>query len=335
MKILKLLLLFVLIGVLATAGLFFYVSQQLSAPTIEGQMKLTIDVGETPRQVADNLEELQIIRNADVFYYWMRYFDNPADIKAGEYLIERPMETKEVLDLLKKGTVKDDSIRLTIPEGLKVDEIIGILVENNLGSSETYQKLCKENFGDYDFLPEAISSEAEYLLEGYLFPDTYDFFIDASEEDVLNKLLMRFHEIYSEEFQARAAELGYSDYQIVTMASIVEKEAKLDSERATIAGVFYNRLEMGMALQSCATIQFLFEEPKERLFNSDLEIKSPYNTYQSVGLPPGPIASPGRKSLEAALWPEKHKYLYFVANDDGSHDFNVTFSEHVEDKNDE
>ncbi|QRN86553.1 endolytic transglycosylase MltG [Clostridia bacterium] len=335
MKILKLLLLFILIGVLAVAGLFFYVSQQLSAPTMEGLVSLTVDAGETPRQVAENLEELQVIRNADIFYYWMRYFENPADIKAGEYQINRPMEKEEIFDLLKRGKVKEDSIRVTIPEGLKVDEIIEILVEKGLGSTEVYRELCMENFGDYDFLPEKVSPGAVYLLEGYLFPDTYDFFTDATEEDVLNKLLMRFKEIYSEDFQARAIELGYSDYQIVTMASIVEKEAKLDSERATIAGVFYNRLAMGMALQSCATIQFLFEEPKERLFNSDLEIESPYNTYQIVGLPPGPIASPGRKSIEAALWPEKHNYLYFVANDDGSHDFNKTFSEHVEDKNDE
>lgn len=334
MKILKLLMTFVMIGVLVVAGLFFYVNQQLSSPETEGILTLSVEMGETPRQVAENLENLKVIRNADIFYYWMRYFDDPAAIKAGDYDIELPITKEELFDMLKNGVVHETSIRITIPEGLKVEETIAILTSHGLGSLEVYQDLCKSNFGAYEFLPNEIAKDTEYLMEGYLFPDTYEFFPDATEEQVLDKLLMRFQEIYNEDYRARAEELGYLDYQVLIMASIVEKEAKLDQERATIAGVFYNRLEMGMAFQSCATIQFLFEEPKERLFNKDLEIDSPYNTYLVAGLPPGPIASPGRESLEAALWPEEHSYLYFVANDDGSHEFNRTFSEHVEDKND-
>lgn len=334
MKILKILMTFVLIGVLVIAGLFFYVNQQLSSPGTEGPVTVSVEMGESPRQVADNLEDMKVIRNADLFYYWMRYFDDPAAIKAGDYDIELPIAKEELLDMLKKGIIQEESVRITIPEGLKVEETIEILSSHGLGSADVYRELCKRNFGEYEFLPNEAVPNTEYLMEGYLFPDTYEFFLDATEEQVLDKLLTRFQEIYSDGYRARAEELGYSDYQVLTMASIVEKEAKLDRERATIAGVFYNRLELGMAFQSCATIQFLFEEPKERLFNKDLEIDSPYNTYQVAGLPPGPIASPGRESLEAALWPEEHDYLYFVANDDGSHDFNRTFSEHVEDKND-
>ena len=334
MKVLKILMTFVLLVVLVAAGLFFYVNQQLSAPDVDGDVVLNVAMGENPRQVARNLETLQVVRNADLFYYWMRYLDDPSAIKAGEYDISRPIAKEELMQMLKEGVIQEDSVRVTIPEGLKVEESIALLVEHGLGDVDVYRDLCNQNFGGYEFLPEELAPGAVYLLEGYLFPDTYEFFLDATEEEVLDKLLRRFGEVYNQEFQDRAVELGLSDYEVLTMASIVEKEAKLDRERATIAGVFYNRLEIGMAFQSCATIQFLFEEPKEKLYNRDLEIDSPYNTYQVAGLPPGPIASPGRKSLEAALWPEEHSYLYFVANEDGSHDFNRTLAGHVEDKND-
>jgi len=196
----------------------------------------------------------------------------------------------------------------------------------NLVSREEFLEAAAKGEFDYDFLTGV--PHGEKRLEGFLFPDTYQFEADATAEEIINVMLKRFGEVYNEEYRRRAQELGLSTLEVVTMASIVEKEAKLDEERAVIAGVFYNRLKKNWKLESCATVQYLLGEPKAELSYKDLEIDSPYNTYKYYGLPPGPIASPGKASLEAALYPEEVDYLFFRANPDGSHTFSRTLAEH-------
>ncbi len=334
MKLFKLFMMLVVIVATIILAVSLLVRYQLSPVPDAASVVIQIETGMSPRAAVEMMEENHVIRDATFFYLWMKYFDEPNLIQAGRYIVDTPIDKTDLMVKLKSGGDHKESIRVTIPEGLKVEETIDILVSHHLGERQKYLDLCRTPIDGYDFLPENYSEHVFYPLEGYLYPDTYDFFTDATEEQVIEKLLARFNVVYSTDYRDRARELGLSDFQIVTMASIVEKEAKLENERPMIAGVFYNRMQIGMAFQSCATIQFLFEEPKERLLNIDLEIDSPYNTYQTVGLPPGPIASPGKKSLEAALWPEDHEYLYFVANEDGSHQFNETYAGHLEDKND-
>jgi len=177
----------------------------------------------------------------------------------------------------------------------------------------------------YDYLPAAGSANR---LEGFLFPNTYMIEKDWTQKEIIDMLLSEFNKVWSEKYQQRADELGKSVKEVVTMASMVEKEAKVANERPLIASVFYNRVNINMKLQSCATVQFILGVAKYPLLYSDLEIDSPYNTYIYYGLPPGPIASPGEASLTASLYPDDSDYLYFRAQKDGSHRFSRTLEEH-------
>lgn len=321
-----------LILLLAAGGTAFWVAGQLSPVDETKTVEVDIAAGSSPRRISALLEESGVIRNGDIFYLYLRYTGEGSDFRAGTYLVETPIENRDLISLLKTGQGHTETVRVTIPEGLKVEEIAARLADAGLGDLEVFLDLATAGEFEYPFLSYPEDDRILYRLEGFLFPDTYEFRRDAGEREVLNRMLDRFSQVYNGEARARAVELGLSDLELVTMASIVEKEARVAAERPRIAGVFYNRLERSMAFQSCATIQYLFPEPKEKLYNSDLEIESPYNTYKYGGLPPGPIGAPGVASLEAALYPEEHNYLYFVAKKDGSHSFNETYEGHLEDK---
>ncbi|MDF2673718.1 MAG: mltG, partial [Clostridiales bacterium] len=186
---------------------------------------------------------------------------------------------------------------------------------------------------EYDFL-KGIPEDRPNRLEGYLFPDTYEFKSGTTEHEIIDKMLGRFQEIFDEEISGKLGDRRLDD--LIIMASIVEREAKVESERPIIAAVFYNRLKIDMQLQSCATIQYILGTNKERLLYEDLEIESPYNTYLNSGLPLGPICSPGRDSLVAALEPADVDYLYFVLkkyDGDGSHNFARNYNDFLKYKN--
>ncbi|HSQ33469.1 MAG TPA: endolytic transglycosylase MltG, partial [Peptostreptococcaceae bacterium] len=242
------------------------------------------------------------------------------------YLIDQSSSNKEILDLLSSGKGHDIGIKVTIPEGYTTKEIVNLLVSKNLGNKEIYDKLIKN--------PSEFSNEFTFLknlksIEGYLYPETYYFEKNLSEKEILSRMIKRFDKIYTEKFEERQKELGVDLDYIITLASIVEKEAVLDKDRPIIASVFYNRLEIDMALQSDATLQYAFPERKERVMYKDLEIESPYNSYKNKGLPPTPIACPGVKSIESTLYPDNTNYLYFVANIDKSNDYSSTYKEHL------
>ena len=177
--------------------------------------------------------------------------------------------------------------------------------------------------------------EREHYLEGFLFPDTYIVRPNASAYDVIDKMLNKFNLIFKEKYYTQMDLLNMNLNEIISLAAIIEREAKLDSERVVISSVFHNRLDINMKLQSCATIQYILGERKEFLTYDDLEIESDYNTYKYSGLTPSPIASPGEKSIIAALYPEETDYLFFVTteNNDGSHYFSKTYDEHNINKN--
>jgi UPF0755 protein len=211
---------------------------------------------------------------------------------------------------------------VTVPEGFALSTILPLLSRTLELSRDSLDAVVRDS---------ALRAELGVptrTLEGYLFPDTYSFPAGTSARDVVRAMVRRFEQAWLPEWDARLAELGTTRHEIVTLASIVEKEARLAEERPVIAAVYRNRLRIGMALQADPTVQYALGRHTARVLYKDLEIDSPYNTYKYPGLPPGPIASPGAASLEATLYPADVRYLYFVAHPDGHHEFRETFGQH-------
>ncbi len=220
--------------------------------------------------------------------------------------------------------------RITIPEGMEFKDIAQLMAENGLGTYGEILECAKKSNFDYDFLKDI--PEREFELEGYLYPDTYEFSVQEGIVSMLDKMLANFDLKFTDEMKARADELGLSVDEIITMASVVEREAAVKNEFDLVAGVFYNRInsvgESRGYLESCATVQYILGERKTVLSVADTKIDSKYNTYMYPGLPVGPIASPGMTAIKAALYPQKTDYLYFVADGSGRHLFAKDFNTH-------
>lgn len=322
--------LIVAIGVLA----YGFYSSNLEAVSPDGVDKeFTIAKGSSVKAISAQLEEQGIIKNANVFAIYCKFSDKAGKIKAGKYILSSSMTVEQIVSKLAAGNAQSNSKRFTIPEGFELRQIAERLESEGLvDKEEFYEAIDKAKaVFDYDFIKLIPNREGK--LEGYLFPDTYEVFKNATEQEIIEKMLSRFDQVFTEEYRQRAKELNMTYDQVITLASIIEREAKLDKERKTISAVFHNRLKKNIKLQSCATVQYLLKEQKEVLTYKDLEIDSPYNTYKYAGLPKGPIASPGAKSIEAALYPDNVDYLYFVANKDGSHVFTKTYQEHLNAQN--
>lgn len=319
---------FWVLGCLALLTLIFY--QLISycfKPYYDLSRAVEVDIpmGSTPYTVAHILADKELIRNPQVFYYYTRLKGISGNLKAGKYTLDASWPMDKIASALTRGGL-GNSITVTIPEGFNLEQIAARIADANLISREEFLQVAANGDFNYAFLAEV--PKGEKRLEGFLFPDTYQVDVNATAAEIINMMLKRFDEIYTDDYRQRAQELGLSTLEVVTMASIVEKEAKLDEERKIIAAVFYNRLREKWRLESCATVQYLLDEPREVLLYKDLEIDSPYNTYKYDGLPPGPIASPGKASLEAALYPADVDYMFFRAKPDGSHIFSRTLEEH-------
>ncbi|KPU28374.1 hypothetical protein TR13x_01560 [Caloranaerobacter sp. TR13] len=320
--------------IIATVG-FIYVKEQMKPVDSEGvsyDITIKIPSGSTTAKIADILEENSLIKNKYIFKIIVRMKEVDGKLKAGEYSLNKKMDLYQIIDALVKGNPKK-TVKFTIPEGYELSMIAEKLSKQNLVNKERFLELCnnvslfKKKFDFLKELPEGST------LEGYLFPDTYEVYKDAKEEEIINKMLARFEQVYNDKIKYKAKKLNLTMNEVITLASIIEREAKLDSERPLISAVFHNRLKKGWLLQSCATVQYVLGERKENLTYDDLKIDSKYNTYLYKGLPPGPIASPGLKSIEAAVEPANVDYMFFVVNKDGSHTFSRSFNEHVNAKN--
>lgn len=285
-----------------------------------------IEEDATLEDVASALVKASAIKYKDEFIKIAKEADITEGFVAGTYRILPNVSYQE---MAKQITRKSDKaiIRFTIPEGFEIKNIAERLEGLGLVNSETFYQVVNEGEFDYDFLKDL--PERDMRLEGYLFPDTYEVKVNAGEKFIVNMMLARFDEVFSDTYRQRAKELGYSIDDIVTMASMVEREAASAEEMPTVAGVFYNRLKKDMKLESCASVQYILKERKTVLSTADTKIKSPYNTYLNSGLPVGPISSPGKASLEAALYPEDTEYMYFVLGKDGKHIFSKTYEEHL------
>ncbi len=309
------------------AGFFYYQSYQSNLQpytgTAEEASLFTVEKGWTLTRIATELENAGYIRSAKDFVTYGKLKKTGGKLQAGNYLLSPSMSAEEVMNELVKGQVIVKTF--TIPEGYHLRQICTTFVAEGISTEDAFWDAVKNGQYDYGFL-EGLPKD-DKRLEGYLFPDTYTIAEGTPVEKVLDRMLKRFSVIF-EGLPENTS--GLSMTELVTLASIVENEAKIDEERPMIASVFLNRLRDGMRLESCATIQYHFEEKKSRLLYADLEIDSPYNTYRHEGLPPGPICSPGKASLEAVAQPANTDYYFFVAKEDGSggHVFSHSLSEH-------
>ena len=317
----KLLIAIVVLAVLAGAAAL-WTAHLLSTPAVprDDALLYIIEPGTTLSEVAAQLEEEGFIRHAGLFRIRARLEGADRGINAGRYEIEPGMDAAEILDMLVSGRTTTD--RVTIPEGLTIQETARI-IQAGIGVDSTgFVHLAGDSA-----VAHALGVEAN-TLEGYLFPATYDFYPEMSAEEVLKAMTDRYRSTITDAYRTRAADLGYTIHEIMTLASIVEQEARVAVERDTISGVFHNRLERGMLLEADPTVQFGIGRPNMRLYEKHLSHPSPYNTYVHAGLPPGPICSPGAASIHAALYPREVPYLFFVARGDGSHIFSRTNREH-------
>jgi UPF0755 protein len=272
------------------------------------------------RRVASRLADVGLIRNQAYFVTFGRLTGSERQLKPGEYALSPSMRPLEMLHRFRHGLVILHP--LTIPEGYSARQIAAVLREAGLGDPEELLDLVESS----EFVHELgldVSS-----LEGYLFPDTYAFPRDIATADMVRRMVEKFRETYQSVWAARAAELGLTQHQVVTLASIIEKETGAGIERPIISAVFHNRLRRRMPLQSDPTVIYPIKNFDGNLRKVDLIRDNPYNTYRRLGLPPGPIANPGREALEAALYPSPVEYLYFVARNDGTHHFSRTLREH-------
>ena len=319
---------FILMGIIA-AGLFVLLMMSPVAEAGETK-KVEVARGAVAQDVAADLEEQGLIRNKMVFDLLCRFYKVDAQLKVGVYSISSGMSPKEIIEVLQAGP-QVERVTVLIPEGYRVDQIIDRLVENGFGSSQEFydaaEAITAANFPFLEEIP-ARSQETGNRLEGFLFPDGYVLDRDLTPKRVLEVMLSRFGEEVTEEVRGKLAARNMSIREWVIKASIVERETVLDEERPIVASVFENRLKIGMKLESCATVQYVLKENKPVLSYQDIRTESPYNTYQNTGLPIGPIACPGKKSLEAALNPADTKYLYFCAKPDRSQAFAETLQEH-------
>lgn len=298
-------------------------------PSSTEAVLVEIPSGSTAKSIGSKLESEGLIRSAEAFVKAVKDLDAASRLQAGKYQLSKAMSAEDVVRVLAGGEVYRNTFKVVIPEGFEVVQIAQRLKETgHVDEARFFEALKNEDF-DYRFLsPE----DRETNLEGFLFPATYTFEVGTSEEEIIRAMLNKFDEVFKSEYYTQAEALGLTVRQVITMASIVEREARVHEERPVVAGVFYNRIETQMPLQSCATVQFILGERKEVLSNADIAIDSPYNTYKFAGLPPGPIASPGERSIKAALYPEDTPYFYFVTTNlgDGSHYFSKTYQEHLQ-----
>lgn len=285
---------------------------------------VTIPTGASFRTAADSLHRAGFVASPQLFRWYARLTGRDREIKAGTYLLRPGMSWDALVTALHEGRGLER--RLTIPEGWSLREIVPALARTLDAPMDSVRAAVRDTALLHELdLPTA-------TLEGYLFPDTYDFTWNTTPRQAVHEMVRRFEDVWQPAWTDRLQQLAMSRNDVVTLASIVELEAVLPEERPVIAAVYDNRLKRGMLLQADPTVQYALGEHHERVTFKDLAVSSPYNTYRHPGLPPGPIASPGRASLEAALYPAAVPYLYFVASADGHHEFRTTFREHTEAK---
>lgn len=306
---------------------------QAADPFDRSQTLIVITKGVTTAGIQDILEENEILREGSSFGFYARLFGFSKHFQAGKYKFSPSDTLIAILLKLKNGDVYvplPKRIWVTFPEGSSIYKMGEILKKAGVRDYKKFQNLTKE--GITEELRQRHWKLFKYMptesLEGYLYPDTYWFFEEAPIEDLVEVMIIRFEKVVIPFWEKAQKDTKYSLFEIITLASIIEKEAQKARERKIVSSVFHNRLNLNMYLAACPTIKYALERPTKIVFYDQLEVDSPYNTYKNRGLPPGPICNPGIESIKAAVYPADTDYCYFVAKKDGSHIFSKTGAEH-------
>ncbi|MFQ5571326.1 MAG: endolytic transglycosylase MltG [Rhodothermales bacterium] len=297
-----------------------------NTPDYEGTRSVKIPRGATFESVLDSLESNDILRSRRTFAWMAGLTGWGSQIKAGHYAFERGRSNYDLLNTLRKGL--QTPIRLTIPPGSRPEVVAAVAGREMAFEASDFLAALRD-----PTLAESAGTDTLHLF-GYMLPETYFFYWLTDASTVVRRIKEQFGTFYTGETRARAERLNLTPDDVLNLAAIVEWETNLESEKPRIAGVYLNRLRIGMRLQADPTVQYAVlenEGQKRRLFNRDYDINHPYNTYQFTGLPPGPVTNPSPSSIRAVLNAEKHNYLYFVANGEGGHTFNSSYQQHLRD----
>lgn len=301
----------------------FLISLILLIPQKKKAVIFEVKKGDILKDIVLNLYKKGFIKDRIGFTILVKSFRKEKSFKPGYYVITSSFSVFEIIKKLTKGV--SEKVKVTIPEGLTMYEISSILYYKAKINPEEFIKVCN----DINFT-KSLGVETN-SLEGYLFPTTYFFYYAEDAKSVAREMVLTlFKQI--EEFRLGIENSKYNLHQILTIASLVQKEAAKEFEMPIIASVIYNRLKKNMRLQMCVTVQYALGKHKTRLLYEDLEIDSPYNTYKISGLPPGPICNPGKSAIMSAIYPSKTDYLYFVSKGDGTHHFSKSLDEHISSK---
>ncbi len=317
------------ISIVLSIVAIFLANDVLALVKPDMDIPITVSQKTTMEDMSAKLEEEGVINYAWAFNLFTSVTKKDKDIYPGEYTLNPTMDYGQVLDAF-EGTTSNETIDVAIPEGYTIDQITALLVEKGV----VYEEQMEEALTTYPFKHEFLEEQlppSDNWLEGYLFPDTYTFYLRAEPiRGVLNRMLNNFDDKYDDAIQEGAANLGLSTEEVVIIASLIEREAQKEEELAMVSGVIHNRLnnaDVFPYLQIDAALLYAVGQ-KEALTQADLELDSPYNLYKTKGLPPTPICNPGYAALYAATHPEAHNYFYYVAMPDGSHLFSNSYEEH-------
>lgn len=298
---------------------------------------VTIPEGASVKKIAKILKDAGLIEYESAFIK-RKENEFEGSLSSGTFTLNTGMTTLEMMEAMAPDDSEPVAVAyLTVPEGFSIDQIAQKCEDNDVCSSQDFinavNSVTKSEFPYLEDVPAG--ADVRYRLEGYLFPATYSIYEDTTAESLVQDMLKAFDDYYDDEIRLRADYLGLNSYEVITMASMIEREASVDEERARIAGVYYNRLKEGMLLQVDPTVLYPLTKGlynKQEVLYEDLELDSPYNTYIYSGLPVGPICNPGLACINAALYPEEHNYYYYhlVDEEEGTHVFTETFEEHLE-----
>jgi UPF0755 protein len=328
--------------------LFFIYNRAVSLPSGPGEERtFIVSQGEGAVSIASNLKKEGLIRSEYFFKLYSIFSGARDSFRSGSHTLSPEMNIKEITAELTKKIYLRPEERVTFIEGWNLRDYAKILEEKDLIDSDSFFSLVGEPLIDYrlkggDFYPRDYSNifsfleskPLHYSLEGYLFPDTYNFFTDSDPDDIIIRILRNFDQRLSSEMRKEIDRQGKSIHEILTMASIIEKEVRSVDDMRIVSGIFWNRIRSGQALQSCATLAYILGINKAQYSYEDTRVNSPYNTYINRGLPPGPISNPGIRAIEAAIYPENTSYNYFLTSSiTGETIFSRTYEEHVINKN--
>lgn len=271
---------------------------------------ITIEPGMSAREVAFLLKKESLIFSQDIFVLYSTLSGTSSKIRPGVYFFHNRMSFLSILFKLVSGDTY--GIKITVPEGLTAEQVAQLFAEKHLTQKDEFLRIVKKR-----------------NLEGFLFPATYSFVPGISVEAIITTMVDKTNHLFGSEFIQQSDSIKMTKREVIILASIVEREAKVDDEKPLISAVFHNRLAKGWLLESCATVQYALGQQKSKLSRRDLKVRSPYNTYLHSGLPPGPICNPGAVAIRAALYPAKSDTMFFVSRGDGTHVFSRYYQEHL------